>query len=324
MPPGPPASQAGAITSAVTAQKLHAEFAEGVVLPRDVDAPELPEISAIRQDWANPRNSVVRYEPIHFEQNAALARLVLDVADLRPPGDAEDAIIPRVVELGAGRAYTLLLLCSILRAQGIAAIATAVDKHRPRDAADKVMRRLSWAEPPVPRLEFSRVRTDLADIDLAAMPILAEAPMGAPLIFIGKHICGDALDMALLALTRLARERAGKTSNKIVVVLASCCRHRCAWDAVAGIEVWKNWGADGANFAEVCRAACWALDLSNPDAQRRATGRKALELVDVARMEWLQRCGWKTHVERYCDETLSPENHAIVATWEGESDIAKK
>lgn len=308
--PGPDAVPEPARALATDLHHEHASSFAPLYLP-ETAAAEPPEVEALRRWYDDVRNSVVRYEATHFRQNAAIAGLVLSPA-LGPDAQSMSSAAPVIVELGAGRAFTSLLLAQVLAARGqTPAAVVVVDTASPRRPADSELRSMERAGGPT----FLRIRCDLLDLDISGIDAVREA--AGDVYFVGKHVCGSALDMSLKAVARFAeeRERAG-AAGSVRFVLASCCRHRCDWSkTVSAAGVWEGWGVGGGGFSQLMKMASWGAG-GTECAEDVATGRKVMELVDAARALWLRqerRC--QARLVRYVDVDTSPENTAIVGCW---------
>jgi tRNA:m4X modification enzyme len=158
-------------------------------------------------------------------------------------------------------------------------------------------------------LTFTRLRCDLKDLLLEAV---AELDACDRVCVIGKHVCGSALDLALVCMTRFARNE----SRPVSFALASCCRHRCAWQAAPSAQpIWnKDWHLSETTFGQICRMSGWCLGCTD-DEEAIRTGTFCQELVDAARVLWLRQQGWTAHLVRYVDRSISPENIALVGHW---------
>lgn len=259
----------------------------------------LPEAASIQNQWSDPRDSSVKMEPKHFHQIAALASLALSTP---PASDATATIL----ELCAGRAYTSMYIADVLKRRNVTTHILAVDKAPARNKADRALR--AWVQHPTSSISsFQRLRVDLRHFDMAHLPHFSDS---THLIVVGKHLCGAALDMSLIALNRyLTRNPSHR--RPITLVLACCCRRLCCWQAMDPI-VLQNCGLTQLQFSDICRAAQWGLD-STHAADRAQLGFKCRRLVDLLRVASLTRAGWRAYVSTYTHAT--PENACIVARY---------
>jgi Methyltransferase TRM13 len=300
------------------ATKLHAELPPDIwYMSPSVALP--PETEAIRTRVSNARDSTVRYFEKHFNQAAALTALLDEGRAIGHDAAAESnrimktSIAPSVgvVEMGAGTAYTSMFAAEMLRMRNVSQHVAVVDRQGVRASADRTLR--SFEQTPSAEganTTFQRIRCDLKDLELGG---LSELKACTKVWFIGKHVCGAALDMALVAIDRYAR---GQTTTPVQVALASCCRHMCSWEAApAASTVWRgNWGCGRDEMAAVCKMCGW-FTAGHEDEELKAKGRLCQEIVDAGRVMWLRSLGWQAHLVRYVDDMTSPESLAIVASW---------
>lgn len=235
-------------------------------------------------------------DPKHLTQIAALASLAL-----RSPPQGPCLVL----ELGAGRAYTAMYVADALRKRVSVAVVVVDRKGAIRNKADRTLRR--WVTEGS-LASFDRLRVDLADFNLAGVHELSAAQ---DIRVVAKHVCGAALDLSLTALTRFAETRAPRT---ISLTIAACCRRLCSFNAVPSDSPWAAWNVAADQYAAFCRVACWGLAPSE-SLDRVAAGDACRDLVDTARVRWLQSRGWDACVTEYTAE--SPEKNAIVAVWIG-------
>ena len=175
---------------------------------------------------------------------------------------------------------------------------------------------------PACRASFARVRIPLEDLDLAAL-CAAVAP-GRRAVVCAKHLCGAATDYVLRAAVG-ARARGAAADAPAALVLGTCCHHRCAWHAYPNRPYLEALGLRGAShFAALCRVATWGVsqpvlgaegDAAGGAADGRAElGRKAKDLLDEGRAEYLRAHGYDVALQTYVDGAVTPENVLIVAT----------
>lgn len=263
----------------------------------------LPEASIVHSAWSDKRDSSVKMEAKHFPQIASLAALVLNSAPIiSHPSDIA------IVDLAAGRAYLALYLGHILWLRGIPARLVVVDRVSTRLKADRSIR--AWTE--IGRLaSFRRLTIDLRHLNLSGLDELLSA---ADVRFVGKHMCGAALDLALTAVSNFARENS-RSPGSVSFVFASCCRKLCNRAMFGdGGDIWQRLNVTNHDLNQLCTSSYWGLDSSHSDDMANI-GRKCRYLVDSGRVEWLNSVGWNARVGTYTE--VSPENACIVATWIG-------
>lgn len=270
-------------------------------IPSLTETPPLPEAPAIYATWSDPRDSTVKLEHKHFPQIAALAARLLNP----PPTKVT------IVDLAAGRAYTSLYVAHVLGIRSIPGSFIAIDRASSRLKADRSLRHLHTRHPSIEK--FQRITIDLRHLSLSG---LAECTEAADVRIIGKHICGFGLDLALTAATRFAVET-NRTTHSVRLVLACCCRKLCHRSLFSNQgSVWDYLNVDDSEFMSIKTAANWGLDVAH-STEMALIGKKCRQLIDAARVNWLNAVGWDARLETYT--TASPENACIVATWIGTS-----
>ena len=86
---------------------------------------------------------------------------------------------------------------------------------------------------------FQRVRVDIRDLYLHGMFTALSVPFQVPTIFVAKHLCGVAADLAFRG---LEQQHKGPSLPPIkAVALATCCQHRCMYDDYVGHEFLQEW-----------------------------------------------------------------------------------
>lgn len=269
-------------------------------LPQLPETPALPEAHKIFANWSDPRDSAFKLERKHFPQIAALAARLLN------PAPAQVTI----VDLAAGRAYTSLYVAHVLGMRSIPGSFIAVDRVSSRLKADRSLRHLHTRHPSINR--FRRVTVDLRHLALSGFTECAEA---TDVRIIGKHVCGSALDLALTAATRFAIDMK-RAAHSVRLVLACCCRKLCHRSLFGNHgAIWNTLYVNDAEFASIRTAANWGLDVAH-STEMAFIGKKCRQLIDAARVHWLNSVGWDACLDTYT--TASPENTCIVATWIGE------
>ena len=145
--------------------------------------------------------------------------------------------------------------------------------------------------------------------DLLLQPLCERVAPGRRCVVAAKHLCGAATDFALRAVVA-AR---GMGAAPIAVVLGTCCHHRCAWAAYPNHAFLAQHGVGRADFERMAR-------LTGAGVDRRVAhdsvdlARRAKDLIDQGRVEYLRANGFDASLETYVDAAVSPENVLIVAT----------
>lgn len=139
------------------------------------------------------------------------------------------------------------------------------------------------------RCSYVRVRCDVQDLHLAAIPACCKAPVS----IVGKHLCGGCTDLSLranchwfgggddtpgicslcdpsstaaapLALagvdSAVAESRDAVDSPaaaRDAFIVATCCHHRMSWEVFAGQQHWLSLGFSRADFETARRLSAW-------------------------------------------------------------------
>ncbi|PXF40578.1 tRNA:m(4)X modification enzyme TRM13 [Gracilariopsis chorda] len=270
--------------------------------PRKMRAPAaLPELRLISDAWSDQRDSSVKMQPKHFTQIASLCALALSSHTPSQPHQ------PAVIELGAGRAYTAMFAANVLSLRDDPPHVLVTDRHTTRWKADRTLR--AW-QSTGKIASFTRCTTDLADLDMRRLPFLQTCNR---VYILGKHLCGDASDLAIYGATRLARhlhQHANDTPAVITLVLACCCRALCT-DRTYTFDQCLKPHISPSEFAAI--TPCCALGLDEKRRNKPHLGNQCRLLIDSARVQWMNANGWQAALCTYTK--VSPENTCIVATW---------
>ncbi|CAI7730459.1 unnamed protein product [Closterium sp. NIES-54] len=184
------------------------------------------------------------------------------------------------VELGAGRGYLTHMLCSCFHARHV----VMVERRAYKFKADRALRKLSG-------VNLMRVRVDIADLQLAALP----GVKGRPLVAISKHLCGPATDLALRCCLNASQtsqpsqpvqqgqpseesqlnqgqqepnqqgqqgqpsEERQQGARLAGLAIATCCHHLCDWESYVNPAFFTRLGFSPPDFAAVAWMSSWAL-----------------------------------------------------------------
>ena len=233
-------------------------------------------------------------------------------------------------ELGCGRGYLSHLLAEAYVRGSSEASLLLVERRSYRCKAERSLRGVA----------VTRLKCDLADLDLSLSPLPAEAQAAAPprrrrLVAIAKHLCGGGTDAALRCAARCSRTALTDGGPVLLgLAIAPCCHHACRWRVFCGKRALRRCGIGPLQFALVSRMASWAVcpgatpsdDDSHPApstttdarwglsaAERYQVGAASKQLLDAARTEWATlRCGGAGRLVSYCAAQVSPEHRLIV------------
>lgn len=188
---------------------------------------------------------------------------VMQGAGLLQPGSL-------ALELGAGKAMFAASWMERLNHAGSTCM--LVDRAAMNYRGDRQLRKMLGQGS---LASFGRLTTDLADFDAAryAWSTAAGCARSAeplPVVGVAKHLCGAATDMALLCMRRACLGTSHDPLRMAGMAIATCCMHRCTWQAYCGRAWWSEALAGGqAEFEAACRAAAWAA--LGPAESRKTT-----------------------------------------------------
>eukprot|EP01056_Protomagalhaensia_sp_Gyna25_P000434 Protomagalhaensia_sp_Gyna_25__433@NODE_1203_length_2070_cov_5_824225_g957_i0_p2_GENE_NODE_1203_length_2070_cov_5_824225_g957_i0NODE_1203_length_2070_cov_5_824225_g957_i0_p2_ORF_typecomplete_len176_score27_06TRM13/PF05206_14/2_4e28Methyltransf_32/PF13679_6/4_3e05_NODE_1203_length_2070_cov_5_824225_g957_i0273800 len=130
--------------------------------------------------------------------------------------------------------------------------------------------------------------------------------IGDRIVFVAKHLCGSASDIALRMLVSC-----GKASPKqsIQAVLAPCCFHGCSEEGLCGIEFLKGWFNNQLDFRLVQASVGWS---TGADGMKQLLGQRLKIMMLIARVLWLRENGYKTRCFLYVHCQLSLENALLL------------
>jgi tRNA:m4X modification enzyme len=282
-------------------------------------------LDASRAAAAAP-HATTPFEPRHATQQAGILAQMA-AAGLLPPPSGGDVVY---AELGAGRGYlTHLLAEAYVQGSDAAASFLLVERRAYRNKAERSLRQHS----------VTRLRCDVADLDLAAAPLppptAGQQRERRRIVAIAKHLCGAGTDAALRCAACCSRTAATAEHELLGLAIAPCCHHACRWRVFCGKATLRRCGLGPLQFALASRMASWAVcpgdtSPSGDDAhavppsaadarwglsvtERQAVGAAAKQLFDSARAEWAtSHCGGTARLVSYCAVHVSPEHRLLV------------
>jgi len=287
--------------------------------------------SAARARSTRPRHVTPVFSKKHDDQYAAIASAMFHHG-LCPGGrerasDGGDSSVraearPAYVEFGAGRGY---LSQFVSDAYGDVDVCL-VEREVYRFKAERTLRRREngFAE---------RVVVDIKDLDVSKLACVNARDV----IGMAKHLCGSATDFALRA---CVRENDVVEFRCLGVALATCCHHRCRWNAYVNRPYLLSLGITRGDFERLAKISSWAtLDderddaktnehargtiewtgderaafASTPRGEKIALGRLAKALIDEGRRRWCESRGFESQLISFVPREVSPENVLLVA-----------
>ncbi|CBZ29108.1 conserved hypothetical protein [Leishmania mexicana MHOM/GT/2001/U1103] len=190
---------------------------------------------------------------------------------------------------------------------------------------------------------LQRLRINIKDVDLTraflseirpvpsgegegaagAVPSAAPRPLENWAV-LGKHLCGACTDFALSCLTEGPLLTSQAQVRLPIVVIATCCHHRCELKHVNPPEQVEGapaplvlpgtsftWSEQ--EFAALASMSSWAVCGGFVDEERRAVGRKCKRIIDHLRVHFLRHLGYVAFQCQYTARDVTEENVCIVA-----------
>eukprot|EP00941_MAST-03F_sp_MAST-3F-sp1_P000062 g62.t1 len=193
-----------------------------------------------------------------------------------------------------------------------------VDRVKSRGAVEK-------------KKNMKRITCDIADLQLSKV----EHPVDKHnLCGMGKHLCGEAADLAL----RCVLNAQSDLHHKMVgIAFALCCHHLCSWNEIVDQPKFQEFGIGEREFAIMKRCCAkyrnHPFKLSEKDAGKvhnvekyknmsnrckiatlqAEVGILTKRLVNEVRANWMRSKGFKVKLIRYIDERITPENQLLIA-----------
>ena len=192
-----------------------------------------------------------------------------------------------------------------------------------------------------------RLRIDIKDLNFSGVA----AARGRDVVFVAKHLCGAATDLAMRCALADEKEASREEKNGGVrngaralgACVATCCHHRCEWGSYVNRAFMEAHGFGAREFGWLARISSWAVDGSHAGAPKKTRKRRerspaddadddgaprdgadvsarekhelggmAKTFLDVGRLRFLESLGFEGAVRGYCASELSPENRLLV------------
>jgi hypothetical protein len=240
---------------------------------------------------------------------------------------------PLVLDIGAGKA---LLTRAIYEALHRSVAVVALDSRRPKTESHKTGDQ--FYDPVVddsmnPDDEpYTRVVADVRHLAAKTVVPLAKSKHGG-VIAITKHLCGGATDSSLMALCHAPLDEFVGAC-----CLAPCCHQKTKKDQYCNVAFLESMGfcrthvgmhglvhdSDFRIFGMLISMSRStelqgfeykkSLLLALVGFQRaKQLGRQCRRLIEEGRMRYLRAHGFDVHLVRYCDESITGDNLAIIA-----------
>ncbi|KAI5687837.1 CCCH zinc finger in TRM13 protein [Leishmania braziliensis] len=141
---------------------------------------------------------------------------------------------------------------------------------------------------------------------------------------LGKHLCGACTDFALSCFTENPVLISQAQVQLPILVIATCCHHRCELKHVNPPEQLEvapaplvlpgtsfTWSE--MEFAALASMSSWAVCGNFVDEERRTVGRKCKRIIDQLRVHFLRRLGYVAFQCQYTTRDVTEENVCLVA-----------
>ncbi len=145
----------------------------------------------------------------------------------------------RIIELGAGRGMSGLIMAAASSGSGVATDLILVERSGSRGKADKILRTFNPKETTYPfdlkSVSWQRVQCDIAHVDLVSLlnhprnndAFQVSEDSTDELVVVAKHLCGVGSDLALKSLYPIR-------SRVTACIFATCCHGVCRWNGYVG------------------------------------------------------------------------------------------
>jgi len=253
------------------------------------------------------------------------------VSDVRQTGAK-----PLVLDIGAGKA---LFTRAVYEALDREVSVVALDSRRPKNKQHKTGDR--FYDPVCVKggdMPYTRVVADVRYLAAKTLLPLRESKNGGT-VAITKHLCGGATDGSIIALCKEPLE-----TYVGACCFAPCCHQKIRKDQYCNIRYLESMGFcqthiglrggvqdnDFGTFSKlisISKAAelrDWEYKKSTilellGFARSAQLGRQARRLLEEGRIRYLQDHGFDAYLVRYCDESVTGDNLAIIAKKKGEA-----
>jgi tRNA:m4X modification enzyme len=182
----------------------------------------------------------------HLRRIGALETLAVAADEETMTSINRDTTLQRtVIELGAGRGVTGLVVAGVSAGAGVKTKLIMVERGGSRARADTVLRNApkeSKTTYPLDLLsiEWERIQCDIAHVDLSSVVMSKgedshdeefsekkKQKTSKPLVVVAKHLCGVGTDLALKSLEPLKDQLSA-------CIFATCCHGVCSWSGFVG------------------------------------------------------------------------------------------
>ena len=226
------------------------------------------------------------------------------------------------VELGAGKGHLGVMVAESKNINHL----VLVDRGCFNLKADKVLR----AKESTTRVQ--RIVCDLKDFRIENLKELEERRG----LVVGKHLCGGATD---LALNLSMNDKTKGALDMYGLCIATCCHHRCTWQAYVGKKQLQalgftpqefqliSWMTGWANCGHDVAAASTSGEPQSEEMEVKVSGMFPMfsrderidaglackRLIDLGRLSWLKEKGLDVDYKKYAPLDITGENLLLLA-----------
>jgi hypothetical protein len=272
-------------------------------------------------------DKIIKAGPQTFQSkptNRVQIESLMDCVCRLVPGIRETGATPMVLDIGAGKA---LFTRAVYEALDRKVATVALDSRRQHEKDQFYDPTLTSAED----ASYTRIVADVRYLAAKTIRPLRDAKGGV--ISITKHLCGGATDRSLMALC----------APPLDVFVGACCFAPCCHQKTkreqycnmpyleslgfCQTHIGLRGGVQDPDFKTFGKLICISRVTDLRDFEyskstllkllgfRRASqlGRKARRLFEEGRIQYLREHGFDAHLVRYCDESITGDNLAIIA-----------
>ena len=156
---------------------------------------------------------------------------------------------------------------------------------------------------------------DIKDIDIKKY--INEEKENKSIIFISKHLCGNAFELSInkiISYFKYINEKKIDKNNKIGIIIATCCHYLLNYITYCNFEYIKSiLDINNEEFDIMVRLSSWGT-LKDTESEHFKLGKKIKYIIDKGRCEFLRLNGFQNvEIIEYIDSSYSKENTLIFA-----------
>ncbi len=156
---------------------------------------------------------------------------------------------------------------------------------------------------------------DIKDIDIKKY--INEEKENKSIIFISKHLCGNAFELSInkiISYFKYINEKKIDKNNKIGIIIATCCHYLLNYITYCNFEYIKSiLDINNEEFDIMVRLSSWGT-LKDTESEHFKLGKKIKYIIDKGRCEFLKLNGFQNvEIIEYIDSSYTKENTLIFA-----------